>query len=244
MASTSESGHKKNVANLQDLIAFCNTYPDKYKPSNPDLSLDALKSKLSDALNALEIVNQKLALHNNALEARQTAYKPLTPIVNKIVYASKAAALPELIIADIETIARKLKGMRKTPKVTPPPENSAEAHKYVSVSQLGFDDRIENFSKLIELMKVQTAYNPNEEELSITGLTALLENMKAANENAINAFIALSNARIARNSIMYDETKGLVKIGMNAKTYVKSIYGPSSPEYKQISKLRFTNIKS
>lgn len=243
MASISESGHKKNVANLENLIAFCNNHVETYKPANSAISIDALNQKLTEALNSLEVVNQKLALHNNALEARQSAFKPLTSIVNKVVYASKASSLPSLIIADIETISRKIKGVRKTPKVTQNPEEQTEARNYISVSQLGFDDRIENFSKLIELVKVQESYKPNESELTIDGLTSLLDKMKSTNSDAINALNPLSNARIDRNKILYDDSTGLVYLGTTSKTYVKSVFGPSSPEYKLISKLRFTKIK-
>ena len=39
MASTSETGHAKNVANFSTLISFCTAYDTKYNPSNPALSL-------------------------------------------------------------------------------------------------------------------------------------------------------------------------------------------------------------
>jgi len=33
MASTSETGHAKNVANFEDLISFCTGYGTAYNPS-------------------------------------------------------------------------------------------------------------------------------------------------------------------------------------------------------------------
>jgi hypothetical protein len=39
MASTSETGHAKNVANFQDLIAFVKGYGTTYNPSKSALKL-------------------------------------------------------------------------------------------------------------------------------------------------------------------------------------------------------------
>ena len=41
--STSDSGHAKNVANLENLISFCDGYGAVYNPSKDALSLNNLK---------------------------------------------------------------------------------------------------------------------------------------------------------------------------------------------------------
>ena len=79
-------------------------------------------------------------------------------------------------------------------------------------------------------------YNPNEEDLKISTLTALYEDLKAKNSAVVDAYTPLSNARIARNEIMYTPLTGLVDIAADTKTYIKSVFGASSPQYKQVSK--------
>ena len=44
MASTSETGHAKNVANFQDLTSFCTGYGATYNPTNPRLTLAELEN--------------------------------------------------------------------------------------------------------------------------------------------------------------------------------------------------------
>lgn len=124
-----------------------------------------------------------------------------------------------------------------TPEKPLTPEE--EARKYISASQLKFDSRIENLDKLIQLLKAQGSYAPNETELSIAGLTTLLDTLKSTNSAAIVAETALSNARLQRNMGLYDDVSGLVYVGKSAKIYIKSVFGPSSPEFKQVSKLKF-----
>lgn len=42
MASQSEVGHAKNVANFEDLIAYCTAYGAAYNPSKTALQLTSL----------------------------------------------------------------------------------------------------------------------------------------------------------------------------------------------------------
>ena len=45
MASTTETGHAKNVANFEDLISFCTGYGAPYNPSKASIKLAALGTK-------------------------------------------------------------------------------------------------------------------------------------------------------------------------------------------------------
>ena len=57
--------------------------------------------------------------------------------------------------------------------------------------------------------------------------------------SVLAATVPLSNARIARNEVLYKEKTGLVDTAFDVKVYIKSLFGASSPQYKQISKLAF-----
>ena len=102
----------------------------------------------------------------------------------------------------------------------------------------------ENFAALIDLISSIPSYTPNETELTVPSLTAFHANMQTENNNVLNAEVAYSNARIARDTVLYDESTGLVNIASDVKKYVKAIYGATSPQYKQISGIKFTKSKS
>ena len=89
------------------------------------------------------------------------------------------------------------------------------------------------------LLSLIPQYNPNEEELKISTLTAIYEDLKAKNSAVIETTTPLSNARIARNEIMYAPLSGLVDTAFDTKVYIKSAFGASSPQFKQVSKLVF-----
>jgi hypothetical protein len=54
----------------------------------------------------------------------------------------------------------------------------------------------------------------------------------------------LSNARIERNKLLYSENEGLIDIANGVKSYIKSIFGAASPQYKQLTNLKFTNASN
>ena len=99
----------------------------------------------------------------------------------------------------------------------------------------------ENFSALIDLVSSVPSYTPNETDLSVASLATFRDNLQTANTNVTNAEVTYSNARISRNNTLYTKDTGLVDIAMDVKNYVKSIFGATSPQYKQVSGIKFTN---
>ncbi len=80
-------------------------------------------------------------------------------------------------------------------------------------------------------------------ELKTVTLQSKLADLKSANSGLINSYTNWSNARINRNSILYNPLNGLVQTALDVKKYVKSVFGATSPQFKQISGLEFTNVK-
>ncbi|MDP3556115.1 MAG: hypothetical protein Q8T03_02005 [Bacteroidota bacterium] len=101
---------------------------------------------------------------------------------------------------------------------------------------------VEHYSKLIDLLTSIPAYNPNENDLKLTALNSLLTSMKTSNTSVINAYTTWSNARIVRNDLLYKKITGLVDVAQECKNYVKSIFGASSSQYKQVSKIKFKKV--
>ena len=104
---------------------------------------------------------------------------------------------------------------------------------------MSYDSRIENLEKLFKLLAGQPEYAPNETELQVASIDALHGNLKSLNTTAVTTYTDISNARIARNNLLYSPITGLVEIAGSVKKYIKSVFGASSPEYKQVSGLQF-----
>ena len=61
-----ETGHARNVANFDTLIAFCEGYGGDYKPTNAPIEIPSLQALLAQAQAALDDVQTKLAPWKNA----------------------------------------------------------------------------------------------------------------------------------------------------------------------------------
>ena len=245
MASTSETGHAKNVANFEKLIAETSAFGENFNPSKATLKLTALNTQLATAKAAIAAVNSAEPAYKNAVSARDAAFAPLGKLITRINNALKASDTTVQEDESALTLVRKLQGRRATAKKTEDEKKAlaAEGKEVVEISssQMSFDSRLDNFDKLIKLLSSIPAYAPNEADLKVEALTALYNDLKAKNMAVINAETPLSTARIARNEILYKQNTGIVDISVDVKNYVKSVFGATSPQYKLISNLKFTS---
>jgi hypothetical protein len=243
MSSTSETGHAKNVANFNDLVAVCIGLGVKYNPGKASIKLKGLNEKLLSSKECLKLLNKVTPVLTNAVNEREKIYEPLTKLAARINGAVASSDVPDNLPADVMTLTRKLTGRRSTPKKDDPPKDpqnpGEEGPKNISVSQLSFDSRLENLEKVIELLAVQTGYAPNEADLSIDGLKDRHAQMDNANNAVLDAEKPVVNARAARNTELYHPKTGIIKVANDVKSYVKSVFTMKSPEYKQLSKLQF-----
>ena len=242
-SSVSEVGHAKNVANFADLISYCTAYGSTYNPSKAALQLTALNTLLTSAQTELANVTTAKNAFDTVTGDRQLTFEPLKPLATKVFnYLSVTDATSE-IITDAKTINNKLQGKRTGTTAENPPTEGENQNNTVSVSRQSYDMLTENFAAFVDLVSSVPSYTPNETELTTASLTAYLGELQTANTNVINAEVAYSNARISRNSVLYSENTGLVDIASDVKKYVKAIFGATSPQYKQISGIKFTKPK-
>ncbi len=242
MASTSEVGHAKNVANFQDLIAFCDGYGATYNPSKGSLKLSALNTLLTTAQGNLANVTAKNTEYNSAVNARVEAFSDLRPLSTRLVNALDATDATKEIIDDAKGFNRKIQGQRASKKEEPVDPNQP-APKTISSSQQSYDQLIQHFDGLISVLESEPSYAPNEDDLKITTLQAKAQDLKNKNEQVAVAYTAVSNARIERNKTLYNDDTGLVDTAGEVKKYVKSVYGATSPEFGQIKGIKFKKEK-
>jgi hypothetical protein len=202
---------------------------------------------LTAARGALNAVNIAQSAYSNAVDAREVAFDPFGKLITRVNNALKASDTTPQVDESAQTIFRKLQGKRASAKLSDEEKAAAEADgkeaNQISVAQLSYDNKLENFDKLIMLLESTPLYAPNEEDLKVASLKALYTSLKTTNTEVLTTSIQLSNARINRNEILYKPITGLVDIASDTKTYLKSVFGATSPQYKQISKLKFTTKK-
>jgi hypothetical protein len=108
-----------------------------------------------------------------------------------------------------------------------------------SKSEVGHAKNIANFQVHIEFFITYNAvYNPSKASLKLPALKALKIYAVAT------AFTKVSNSRIARNKTLYTAQVNLYETALDVKKYVKSIFGTGSPEYAQVSSLKFSKPRA
>jgi hypothetical protein len=246
MPSISETGHAKNVANFQELIAFCKGYGNTYNPSKDTLKIESLDRLFAQARAELDTVMQKVTAFNNAVTVRQNVFANIKPLFTKVVNAFAVTNAPEQSISELKSLNKKIQGTAPKKKATPPTNTdntTTPDAKTISTSQQSYDSLTEHHAKVISLLSAESSYQPNEPELQIKTLRNMLDTMTASTKDITNTFAEVSNARITRNESLYKPDTGLYDVAMDIKKYIKSIFGATSPQYKQVSGIKFNKVK-
>ncbi len=238
--SHTDSGHLGNLKSFDELLNAVKGFPAGYNPSKNEYQIKALEAKSAEGHIQIANLNTIMSAYKSAVERRTVVYAPFQNLTTSIFNYIKSTDASDKAVDDVAQIIRKLKGQRAGKKVTPPAkgENTQESSQ-ISVSQLSFNERLNNFDRLIRQLEMIPQYVPNEANLSIAGLLDYFNRMNAANEAVLKAENDLSNARVNRNKEFYDPQSGLVEIGKGDKLYIKAIYGASSPQYHQVSGISF-----
>ena len=248
MASTSETGHDKNVANFENLISFCVGYGATYNPSKNSLKVPQLQTQLASCKANIASVTSTSVAFNNAVNARIIAFDGLKKLSTRLINSLEVSGAASQTIKDAKTVNAKVQGSKLTKAdagITPVDPNAlvVETDKSISASQQSYTSLIEHFSKMITILSTEPTYVPNENPLKIATLNTQLTNLKNTNTAVINAYTTVSNSRISRDQSLYNPTNGLCATAKEVKAYVKSVFGATSPQYKQISGLEFKTIK-
>ncbi|MCX6350968.1 MAG: hypothetical protein NTX03_03800 [Bacteroidetes bacterium] len=242
-----ETGHAKNVANFTDLTTTVASLGATYNPSNINIQSPALLLKKDQCQAALLTYNTQYAPYKNAVADMKNAISPLSKLMTKVQAAAKASGLPTENLDNIKSLIRKIKGTRAsvlaTP-ATPPSTPPTDVTPPTSSSQMSYDNRIQNLQLLNQLLSTLPQYNPNEDDIKLPTLTTYALNLNTKNQ-LLNATLApLNAARANRDEVLYKEKTGALTLADLVKTYIKSVYGASSTQYKQINRLKFTKVAS
>ena len=258
MSSQSEVGHAKNVANFEDLISFCTGFGAAYNPGANNIKLAALNTINANCKAAITTNMNAFTAFKNATNAREIAFQNFRKMATRIVNALDACGAALQTIKDAKTLNTRMRGKAKkfkagpegtdvpatpaTPATGPetpaPTENTSH-----STSQQSYDSLLQHMAGLIQVVNTEPLYTPNENELKVTGLNAYLAGLQAKNTTCITTYTAYSNARINRDNLLYASKTGLCDVANEVKKYIKSVFGATSPQYRQLSALKFSKRK-
>ncbi len=245
MALQYETGHAKNVANLQKLIEQIITYSD-YNPSIDNLKIPSVTTLYDTSLASLNNVINKRNANKNAIHLRQELNEGLKSKVTRVINQLDVLNLTDGIFDQAKSLNRLIQGSRKTTKVIEIEEedfneDGNETKETKSTSRQSFTETAENLNKLLQLIETVETYNPNIEDLKLVNLKTYQTELVKATKEVNKTEAELNTEFINRNKLLYNEENGLYEIAQNVKKYVKSVYGAKSPEYSNVSKIRFTS---
>lgn len=254
-----ETGHAKNVANFEDLIARCMSYGAEYNPSRLELQLSSLQQLHQKAQMMMHQLTEREIAAQNVTNNRSAVFKTLSPLVTRIMNALVASGATAKTIEDARVIQRKINGTRTNKKnmngdastngVQPegtaaelPDNATSTAPRQISTSRQSYDLKVEHFARLVMMLQSTSNYAPNELELQLITLQSFVQNLRNINSMVTTTETELEAVRIQRADILYDLINGLCVRAQQVKSYVKSVFGNNSPKYKQISNINFRSI--
>ena len=239
MASTSEVGHAKNVANFQDLIEFVIGYGATYNPSKNSLKLPQLIVLKDNAQSKLNDVITKNTIYNNKVNERMVAFGNLKSLSTRLVNALQTTDATNETINNAKTFNRKMQGKKASTAQTPTDPNTP-APTTISTSQQSYDQLIQHLAGLKSVLETEPSYTPNEIELQIATIDSKIADLSAKNTAVATAYTNISNSRISRNETLYTSENGIYETASEVKKYIKSVFGASSPQYNQVSGIKFS----
>ena len=235
-----ETGHARNVERFTQLLSFVTSYGADYAPSNTKITILNLQAKLAASLAGIDGVSAARAPLTVAVNERENAFADLRRLTTRVLNSFAASEAPQNAIDDAKTLKRKIDGVRAKALPQDNPNTPDDESQGNSVSQQSYTQLTEHLDNLIELLDGSGTYAPNETELQLATLQTYSISLKNANNAVINSTTPLSNKRIARDEVFYADGTGLVDLAGLVKKYVKSLYGADSPQYQQISGLKFS----
>jgi hypothetical protein len=248
--ATSETGHNINVANLNKLNEVIATFGTDYDPAKIRIKLAALQDLYAAGNTEIGTVQTAKNNYSITVDQREQTFKTVKSFTTRIIANLSGTNVTKLLIKDAKSINAKIQAKRidnpNTPQTNPeePTENlnndpTSSQHSISRQSHISLE---ENFSDLVDLLNTTAGYDPNQVEFTIEKLQIFADNLKSANENIDTAVAHVADKRIDRNIFLYNPDEGLVNTALEAKEYIKGIYGATSPQFKLANKISFKNI--
>lgn len=218
--SKSETGHAKNVANFDKLVTYIRDLGEVYNPGKQNIKLAQIEELNQIARESLDQYNKAFSIYTLSVSERVKGFEDLNAFITALHLNLKVYTDDSEKMMDIKSYIKKIRGTKMLKVVNTKGE---EQKRYISTSRRSFDSILENFNRLISLIQSLDHYEPNEEDFKIEGLLSRYSKVKTMTEKVNQSMSELNIKRTKRDIILYDEIIGLIKVGKDARTYVKSL---------------------
>jgi hypothetical protein len=239
MSSKSESGHVTNLWLAKEIISICEGYGGDYQPTNPLISLLSMKSITDNAESLHRIYTEKQMKYKTGVNAKEAMVKRLKFLTKKSIHFYESTGATKEQLESAKVYLRKITGSNVRKKRD---ENHRVLPGQISNCQMGVDNLMDNFDKLLCYLAMQEEYSPMEPEIKVVNLQAFLDELNAMVEEVFDLKTANENAMIARDNCMYMEGTGLVDVTLLCKKYVGSVFGARSEKAKLVMKLKLRRM--
>lgn len=239
MASTSETGHNKNVANFATAIQVLVEMGSLYNPTNPNLLLTNLNPVKSELGNTITFLNNKKPAYKNAVANREILIAQLPSRLTMSLNFAKSTEISKTDKENLSSQVKKMRGDKKAKVVNP---DTAEGDS-ISTSQMSYDSRIANFDTYINQLSSFAEYSPNETVIKIAELQDYHQKLTNSSTAVNAAGNELITGRRNRNDILYNNQINVIQLIRDIKAYLKSLGSAAESYYKAITKLQFKDKK-
>jgi len=227
---SSERTEAKFFEDVDKLIAEAESADTAYQPPNPNASAANLKAKRDASLAGRAAKKVKDVAEETMRNDRENLYKQLEKDLTSLVAYAKSAGKKPNEIAALESIARKIKGIRAETI----DENDGNRH--ISVSNRAYVSRADNYAEFIEQYDALAIPTTEDFYKAATHRTKLAA-YQAANNAVITAEAQANAEQMEFDQITYTDEDSLINACISSKEYFKSRFRDS--HYKNISKTRF-----
>jgi hypothetical protein len=225
-----ERTEAKFYEDVNKLIAEAENAGGDYQPPNPNADTANLKAK-RDASRASRTAKQADdAAEETTRNMRENLFKPLDKDLSNLVAYAKSAGKRANEIAALESIARKIKGVRAESI------EETNGNRHVSVSNRAYVSRTDNYAQFIEQYDA-LGINTNEDFFKAATDRTKLTAYQTANSAVINSEAQSNASQAAYDLITYLNEDRLLNACVSSKNYFKSRF--KATHYQNIAKTRF-----
>lgn len=242
---TNESGHDKNVDNLQIAILSFTNLGSEYAPPQDLIKLPELQTLLTASQTAMGEVDTAEAVKAGTVDDVQAEFEGLAKYAVNIKRQVQVELNDPAFTANIQSIVNKFTPPGRSTGVPDDPltPDIDESRTPQSQSQKSRANQIAYISDISALLKTRPEYKGNGTPYSVAEIDAKIAAL-TAKHNADNAATAALGSKLdARDAIMYDDETGIIPRINLIKPYLILKFGKDSAIYQQINALEFRKVK-
>jgi hypothetical protein len=225
------------------MVDFCTGFGGNYNPSRQTLQINALNSQVIQIRAALDAVKVAKANYDLHVNQRKQAFDLVPRILAGILRRLEASGTQPEQLDDARAYVRQFVGASPRSR-TRTPEASEQAELVPAskgILQLAYTSKADAFSKLIEAVKTNPLYQPNEPDYTLASLEAKLTELMQKNESVAVARKDWRMKVLERNKVLYSNEDSMVMVARAVKKYVRGLFGHDSSEYALVKVLSIEN---